>query len=694
VERDGTIEAIKRILNAQSVAIVGASSDPAKFGFMTLDSLIRGGYEGQIFPINPKGGNILGQKVYKSYSDLPCVPELAVVIVPAKNVPEVLREISKKGTRGSVILTSGFKEIGRADLEAEIFDISQASGLRIVGPNVQGINYLPNKLCAMFFPVITKRGPLAIVTQSGSATAALAEWAEGEGLGVSAAINLGNQVDLCESDYIEFFSKDEHTRALALYIEGVKDGSRFLSVVSRTSRLKPIVILKSGRSIVGQRAVSSHTGSMAGNHKVFASACEQLGVVTADNIEHLYDCAKALATLKAPKGNRVLSIATSGGMGALAADEAENQGLTMPPLSKEFIEGLRELNISPFLNMSNPLDLGYVPSEEFRKVALLADQHNIADVVLLNIGDPLPGIGEVANFLNSNLNSSVAVSYLGGGEEEKKGRVEMLENQIPVFNSPERAMRGIGAAVRYAKYQARPKTFAPEFMERREPVDSTNSRILEPEGASLLRQYGITYPNCEVCKDADSAVEIAERIGYPVVLKIVSKDILHKSDVGGVIGNVIAAEGVRSSFAKIRESVQLRAPRAEFGGILVCKEASEGLDVIIGATIDPGIGPVLMFGMGGIFAEIIDDVSFRVPPLQREDAEEMIREIRGYPILSGARGKSGYDLDALIEVIVSLSGMLSRRTDIVELDLNPVRVFHRGAMALDVRIVTRNSNSR
>ncbi len=567
MEQDRTVQAISRILNARSVAIIGVSSDPRKFGFMTLDSIVRGGYQGQIYPINPKGGELLGLKVYKSYDELPDIPDLAVVIVPAKNVPETLLEVSRKGTPGAVILSSGFREVGRVDLEMEIASISERSGLRFVGPNVQGINYLPNKLCAMFFPVITKKGPLAVITQSGSATAALSEWAEDEGLGISAAINLGNQADLCESDYITFFATDEHTKAIALYIEGLKDGPRFLETIYRVAAIKPIVILKSGRSVSGQKAVSSHTGSLAGTHEVFISACHQLGVITADTIESLYDCAKALATMKCPKGNRILSISTSGGMGALAADEAEKEGLELAPLKEEFIKALRELQISPFVNMSNPLDLGYVTANDFKKVAMLADQFDIADLILLNLGDPVPEMPEVARFLQSNMQATIAVSYIGGGGEEKSGRVEMLENRIPVFRSPERAIKGIGAVVRYAQYrQQTQKLLGRKFIPKRGSTDNARlggKFILEPDAIKILNQYGISYPPHGMASTATQAKEIADGIGYPVVLKVVSADVLHKTDVGGVLMGLRSDDEVKNGFEKIVDTVQSTHPTSE-----------------------------------------------------------------------------------------------------------------------------------
>jgi acyl-CoA synthetase (NDP forming) len=450
---DDTIQAIDKIFNARSVAVVGASSDPTKFGYMTLDSIIRGGYEGPIYPINPKGGELLGLKVYCSLSEVPGRPELVVIIVPAKFVPDVLREAGDMGASGALILSGGFREAGRNDLEGEILSISSKYGMRIAGPNVQGINYLPNKLCAMFYPVICTRGPMAIISQSGTVTAALSEWAADEGLGISAAVNLGNQASLCERDYIDFFGSDQNTKVITMYLEGVKEGRDFLETIERVSSRKPIVILKGGRTAEGQRSAASHTGSMAGSHEVFSAACRQYGGINAPDLETLYDCAKALATMRLPRGNRVLIVSTSGGAGTLGADEAGLQGLEIPLLPDAFVKELKQLKISPLATLSNPLDLVSIDAEHFRQIVTVADRFQVADTVLLNFGDPVVRATEVSKYLADTITAGLAVSYQGGGEEEKLGRVKMQEAGIPVFQTPEKAMRGIAATVGYARYR-------------------------------------------------------------------------------------------------------------------------------------------------------------------------------------------------------------------------------------------------
>lgn len=460
------VEAIRTCFYSRSLALIGASEDPRKYGYMTLRSILEAGFTGQVYPINPKGGEIMGLKVYPSLKEIPGTLDLAVIVVPAPFVPGVLREAAAKGAKGAIILSGGFREAGRPDLEEEVNIIGRELGLRIMGPNIQGINYLPNKLCAMFFPVITRKGPLAIVSQSGTITAALAEWSADEGLGISAAVNLGNQVDLGESDYIEFFAEDDSTRAIVLYLEGNKDGHRFLEVIQRVSHRKPMAILKGGRTMMGQKAAASHTGSLAGRYEVFYAACRQYGVYAASDLQDLYDAAKALATLTPPQGNRVMMITTSGGAGVLASDEVDAKGLVFPPLPAELLERLKANNMPPLAVFSNPLDLVSIQAEYFERAVLAADRQDVADVFLLGFGDPVAGGVEMVKRLSSQIRGGLVVAYLGGGAEEKSGRVRLHEAGIPVFPTPERAIRAISAVVRYSLFRRKSLTVS-EGLEKR-----------------------------------------------------------------------------------------------------------------------------------------------------------------------------------------------------------------------------------
>jgi len=448
-----TIHSIDSVFNAQAIAVVGASGDPGKFGYMTLDSILKGGYEGKLYAVNPRGGEILGLKACTSLAEVPEPLDAIVVIVPAKLVPGVLKEAAAKGVRGAIIQSAGFREAGRNDLEEEVLAVSREYGIRLMGPNIQGINYLPNKLCAMFFPVIKTRGPLAIVSQSGSVTAALSEWADRDGLGISAAINLGNQTDICEADYLDFFAEDRNTHTIVMYLEGLKDGRRFLGALEKAAYRKPVVILKSGRSETGAKSAASHTGSMAGNHEIFSAACRQYGAVSVQDLVALYDSAKGLACIAPPKDNRIMIISTSGGAATLSVDEAESLGLIIPNLSPELKVELERLGLSPLAHISNPLDLAGIAADHFLESARMVDQYNIADSILINFADPVAGAVEVIRTLASELKASLAMSYMGGGEEEEKGSLEIQRMGLGVFPSPERAVRGIAAVAWRAQYQ-------------------------------------------------------------------------------------------------------------------------------------------------------------------------------------------------------------------------------------------------
>lgn len=448
-----TVSAIGRILNARSIAVVGVSNDPHKFGYMTLDCLLRSGYAGDIYPVNPKGGEFFGLKAYRSTSEVPEPLDAAVIIVPATFVPGVLREAAAKGASGAIICSGGFREAGNYELEEEIKTIAKESNLRLMGPNISGIAYLPNRMCAQFFPVLKTQGPLAVITQSGTVTNGLCEWASNEGLGVSAGINLGNQADLCESDYLNYFAFDPNTKAIVMYLEGIKDGRRFLRALKQTTPRKPVAIIKGGRTSAGQRSTASHTGSLASSHKVFSAACRQCGAVVAEDIETLYDFGKALATMRNPKGKRILSISTSGGANTLAMDEVDSWGLKVPILPNELVSELNQLQMSPLADFSNPVDLVSLSAEDFKQVALLADKYDVADILLINFGDPVIGDLELIEFLDTNVNATLVVSYFAGGEQEQAGRVKIQRAGFPVYPAPERAIRAIGAKVWETNYR-------------------------------------------------------------------------------------------------------------------------------------------------------------------------------------------------------------------------------------------------
>jgi len=453
-------EAIWRMLKARRVAVVGASQDPKKFSGVLVPSILSGGFTGEVFPVSPRADMVAGLKCYPSVSDIPGTLDLVVIAVPAAFVPGILHESADKGAAGAIVISAGGRESGRPEFDEEIVAIARDRGLRFFGPNIQGIAYAPNNLCAVFWPVITEHGPLAVLGQSGTVVAAMTDWAQEDGLGVSASISLGNQADICESDMLRVLLDDEATRAVALYLEGVDDGARFVSAVKDVAMKKPLVVLKCGRSQRGREAVASHTGSLAGSDCVFNGVCRQYGVVRAESSEELYDTAKVLACMRLPKGRRVLVISSSGGSCALAADAAEAHGLGLPPLPGDYVAALRDLGLAEWGSFANPLDMASVSVDHFRTAVRLADAADIVDIILLVFGDPIAGAAELAVELAAESRAAVCAAYYGGGTVELEERKRMQRDGVAVFPSPERAMQAIGASCWYAEQRRRRETSA------------------------------------------------------------------------------------------------------------------------------------------------------------------------------------------------------------------------------------------
>jgi len=441
---------LERLFSPRSVAVIGASRNADKVGHIVLASILDGGFPGQVYAINPREEEILGLQVHSSLGDVPGDVDLVVVAIPAQHVPDVLREAADKGVGAAVVLSGGFREAGRADLEKQLADVARTEGLRILGPNCQGLNYLPSKLRASFWFPPVPIGPVAVVSQSGTVAATLAGWALDESFGVSATVCLGNQVDFSESDAIHYFGDDPETRALALYLEGAKDGPRFVDALRHVGPRKPVIVLKGGRTVGGKRAAASHTKSLAGREEVFSAACRQFGVVRAPDLESLYDSAKALSTLAPLRGNRILIVSSSGGAAILAVDEAEQHGLTVPALPPPVVEELKAVDLPRNAVYANPLDLTFCSAADFGAALAAAAHHDLADVYLLIFGDPIVGAADVVKGFSASAKGSIAVAFLGGGDVEKAERLRIQASGIPVFPTPERAARAIGSAVWWA----------------------------------------------------------------------------------------------------------------------------------------------------------------------------------------------------------------------------------------------------
>ncbi len=654
------------------IAVIGASSNPDKMGFQIFRNIKEAGFAGEIVPVNPKGEVILGVPSIRAAGELPEGTDLAVVIIPAKLVPGTMRELGGRKVKSAIVITGGFAESGDAGaaLQEEMAKAAEEAGIRVVGPNCQGVNYPYHGVCASW-PLITRRGEIAIVSQSGTVGAALIDWASEERLGFSAFVSMGNRSDVDEADLIGFFAGDPHTKVIALYIEGVKDAAKFLSAVRACP--KPVVIFKAGRTERGRQAAESHTRSLAGRDEIYDAVFRQNGVHRAATLEELYDFAKALAYVPPPPGPRMLIVTSSGGSAIIATDVAEEEGLRVTPLSPALQGKLREI-LPPHCIVGNPLDLtGDTDAARYRKVLEAADGEY--DVVMAIFGDPIPGASEVIRPGRCEL-----VAYLGGAEVERAERLLLHEKKIAVFPTPERAVKALSCHVRFRRDRF------PLSPEEAGHGSEPSARAVTPSDSMLLlARAGFPLTRFRPAGSEEEAVAAAKGIGFPVAVKMNSPDVTHKSDAGGVFLGVADDAGVRAAFRAIRESESRLGARA--GGALVCAMAPAGHEVIVGVTRDPQFGHAVMFGLGGIFVEVMKDVTFRVVPLSEKDAAEMISGIRGYGALTGTRGKPAADLDALRALLLQVSAFLAAHPQVEEMDLNPVIVHERGLSIADARVV-------
>ncbi len=656
------------------IAVIGASANPEKLSFQIFRNIREAGFPGEVIPVNPKGETILGTSSVKSTGDIPEGVDLAVVIIPAKLVPATILQLGERKVRAAVVISGGFAESGEegAALQEELARNAARCGVRVVGPNCQGVNYPYHNLCASW-PLITRKGEIAIASQSGTVGAALIDWASEDRLGFSAFVSLGNRADIDEADLIEFFADDANTKVVALYIEGVKDPAKFLSAVRKCR--KPIVILKPGRTERGRKAAESHTRSLAGSDAIYDAVFRQFGIHRASTLEELYDFAKALAYLPAPAGPRMLIVTSSGGSAVIATDVATEEGFRVTQLPPDLASQLREFLPSHCI-VGNPLDLtGDANAEWYRRVLTAAEGHY--DVVMAIFGDPIPGANTIIRPGRCQL-----VAYLGGADVERAERVLLHEKKIAVFPTPERAVRALACHARFDRARF------PREPERQELTRTTpeGGEALSPvESMEFLARNGFPVIAFRHAGSAEEAVSAARTIGFPVAVKLNSLDVTHKSDVGGVALNVTDEAGVRKAFQAIGEMPKRIGARD--GGVLVSAMAPPGREVVVGVTRDLQFGHAVMFGLGGVLVEVLGDVAFRVVPLADKDAAEMIAEIRGARVLQGIRGGKPADVAALRHLLVQVSELVLKHPQIEEMDLNPVIVYEQGLRIVDARIV-------
>jgi acetyl coenzyme A synthetase (ADP forming)-like protein len=698
---------LEAFFKPHAVAIVGASETPGKLGYTVLANLIEAGYRGEIYPINPKAHEIRGYKAYPSVLDTPDVPELAVIVVPYNFVPTVLRECGEKGVKALVIITAGFREAGAEGLEREleVVDIAKKYGMRIIGPNVLGIMDLFTPLNATFAAGTPPQGNIAFMSQSGALQTAIIDWAQAsKDLGFSKFVSLGNKADVSETDLMLDFADDPESRVILAYVEGLPKGQEFIKVARMVSRKKPILVLKSGVTEAGSRAVSSHTGSLAGSEKAYDAAFYQAGVLRMNSLEELFDAGRAFANQPLPTGDRIAIVTNAGGPGILATDMLERRGMKLARMETDTIQKIKAI-LPEAASAANPVDvLGDARADRYMgAMELIAQDPNVDGMICIVTPQAMTEIIDTANAIGK-LSQRTDKPILGAfmGEERAKAGEDVLASYgIPNYKFPELAAQAFAVMRDYIEARDRPERTMAEFEVDRDAVQKVFEAVRaegrvsvgEAESRTVAQAYALRLPQSKLAASPDEAVSVAGEIGYPVVLKIASPDILHKTDVGGVKVSLNNATDVRDAFDLIVYRASRYVPDARIWGCLVQEMMpSGGIEVLVGMSRDPQFGPLVTFGLGGILVEALKDVTFRVAPFGREDAEEMLDEIRSRSLLRGVRGQPPADREAIVDTLLRINQLVTDFPEIVEMDINPLMVYERGqgAVALDMRLVLKS----
>lgn len=691
---------LNSFFNPKSIAVIGASRTPGKVGFDILKNIIQYDYEGKIYPINPSADEILGKKSYPSLADVPDNIDLAVVVVPAKNVLEVIEKCGKKKIRSAIIITAGFKESGveGAKLEHELVYRAAEAGVRFVGPNCLGIIDTHAKMNASFAAGMPAKGGIGFFSQSGALCLAVLDRALPDGIGFSKFISMGNKADITDTDIMRALAEDENTKVILGYIEGVSDGKKFMEVASEVSKKKPLIILKSGTTSAGAKAASSHTGALAGREATFDAAFRQSGVIRAHTLKDIFNFALAFASQPLPKGPHIAIITNSGGPGILAADACDKSDLQLVTLHKETTDKLREF-LPPVASFYNPVDiLGDSGTERYEKtLELVLQDSSIQGVLVLLTPTATVDVANTArkvSYVSQFFDKPVMTSFMGKKSIESASRI-LMENNIPNYEYPEEAVAAYHAMYRYHAWIKRPpKTYTNMNVRKNgvtaifEKVKQENrERFTDEEMHEVLKTYGFRQPQGIFARTAEEAVAAAKKIGYPVVMKIMSPQIIHKSDIGGVRKNLNNKKDIENAFFEITTHVRNIMPAATIYGVLIQEMISPGKEVIIGITKDPQFGHMIMFGLGGIYVEVLRDISFRIVPLSNEDVHEMVREIKTFPLLRGVRGEAETDIGAIEQSLLSFNQLAMDFPQIIEADINPLLAHTRGkgVIAIDAR---------
>lgn len=707
-DRIATQASLEPFFHPKSVAVVGASRNPEAIGSRVLHNLIASGFQGPVFPVNPSADVVASIPAYPSVKEIPRPVDLAILTVPVAGVLNVVEDCAAKGVRAIVVITAGFAETGPegAELQRRLLAKVRSHGMRMVGPNCLGmLNMDPRtRLNATFSPMLPMEGRVAMSSQSGALGLVILDYAKQWGLGFSSFVSVGNKADVSGNDLLQFWEDDPQTDVILLYLESFGNPRRFSRIARRIGRKKPILAVKSGRSKAGSRAAGSHTAAMAGSDVGASALFRQAGVIRTDTLEEMFEAASFLAHQPLPKGNRVGIITNAGGLGILCADACESENLTLPELQEATRAKLKEF-LPPTAGLNNPVDMiASAGAEQYRRaVPLLLDDPNIDAVIVFYIA-----AGAAAM-------DAISAAVLEGRAAAATGRTKPLlacfmglqgmslslstaEEAIPSYMFPESAARALGRAAEYAAWLRRPRGVIPEQpdidLPRAEAICDAALKERGPawlapgEVSGVLGALGIRFAESVLCRSVEEAQQAAERLGYPVAVKLASTTLIHKSDWQGVWLDLEDAEAVQAACAAITRRLEGAGKADEMLGVTVQPMVKGGTELMIGVTHDPSFGPLVGFGLGGVLVEALGDVVFRISPLTDQDAIEMVRSIRGYKILDGFRGAPPADRMALVDMLLRVSRLAEEIPAIAEIDFNPVRVFEesKGAIVLDARI--------
>jgi acetate---CoA ligase (ADP-forming) len=688
------------LLTPQTVAVIGASRSPGKVGHEVVANLIAGGFGGVIVPVNPSADDILGLKCYHDLRDCGTRIDLGVIAVSTALVRQAVVSSIDAGARAVVVITAGFKEVGPggAALEKEIADYCKARRVALLGPNCLGLINAHHRMNASFAKQMPQPGGISVISQSGALCTAILDWAAARHLGLAKLISMGNKADLSETNFLKAFADDPQTRVIVGYLESVDSGDAFIKAAEAAASRKPVVIFKAGVTNAGVKAASSHTGSLAGADTAYGAAFKRCGIIRAETFEAMFDYATAFVMQPLPRGNRVAIITNAGGPGIMAADAVEQSGLQVGAFAGSTSTALAS-RLPPAASVGNPIDvLGDADPERYVMAVDAAQDDSAVDAIIVILTpQAMTRPAETARAIAAcnRRDKPILVSFMGG-QNVMPGREELVASNLPDYESPERAVAALRAMCDYAAWLRRPPRVVTRFPVNRRRAERIIQRHLktheyeigEASAKEILRAYDFTVQPGQLAATAAEAVEAAGKLGYPVVMKIASPDVIHKSDVGGVKLNLTSPTAVLDAYDLMMMRIGAKVPDARIHGVYVEKMCESGREVILGMIRDPQFGPMLMFGLGGIFVEVMKDVTFHIAPITQDEARQMLESTKSFALLKGVRGEAGVDFDAIATSLQRISQLVTDFPEIVEMDINPFIVAPQGraSVAADARI--------